>query len=176
MNVSQSLTNGNQRLTLVPVVPLSPSTAYTLTIAAIQDLSGNVLPSPVTVSFTTGTSADLNTATVVAVTPASNATGVAASTTVQVTFSKAIDPLTVTTGTMQLLPTSTSIPVAGTVSSTGGTAMFTPNQPLDLLTQYVVQLTGGITDLEGQACMAAVTVLTSQLHRVHPQDLPSLLP
>ncbi|MFZ1156261.1 MAG: Ig-like domain-containing protein, partial [Candidatus Sulfotelmatobacter sp.] len=57
VNVSQSVTNGNQRLTLVPVVPLSPSTAYTLTIAGIQDFSGNVLPSPVTVSFTTGTGA-----------------------------------------------------------------------------------------------------------------------
>ena len=117
VNVSQSLTSGNQRLILLPAVPLSPSTAYTLTIAGVQDLSGNVLSSPVTVSFTTGTGADLTAARIVAVNPAANATGVSASTAVTVSFSKVIDPLTVTTGTMQLIPTSTSIPVAGTVSS-----------------------------------------------------------
>jgi RHS repeat-associated protein len=149
-NVSQNLTNGNQRLTLVPAVPLSPSTAYTLNVSGVQDLTGNLM-SPITASFTTGTVADLTPATVASITPASNATGVSASSTVTVTFSKSIDPLTVTTGTMQLVPTSTSIPVAGTVSSTGGSATFTPNQPLDLLTQYVLQLTSGITDLEGQS-------------------------
>jgi RHS repeat-associated protein len=151
VNVSQSLTSGNQRLILVPAVPLSPSTAYTLTIAGVQDLSGNVLSSPVTVSFTSGTGADLTAAKVVAVNPAANAIGVSASTAVTVTFSKVIDPLTVTTGTMQLIPTSTSIPVVGTVSSSGGSATFTPNQPLDLMTQYVLQLTAGITDMEGQS-------------------------
>ena len=66
------------------------------------------------------------------------------------TFSKVIDPLTVTTGTMQLVPTSTNIPVAGTVSSNGASATFTPNQPLDLMTQYILELTSGITDMEGQ--------------------------
>jgi RHS repeat-associated protein len=151
VNVSRSLTNGNQRLTLVPVVPLSASTAYTLTIAGVQDLSGNVLPSPVTVSFTTGAGADLISATVASVNPASNATGVSANTAVTVNFSKTIDPLTVTTATMQLIPTSTSIPVAGTVSSNGTSATFTPNEPLDLMTQYFVQLTAGVTDLEGQS-------------------------
>jgi RHS repeat-associated protein len=70
---------------------------------------------------------------------------------VTVTFSKVIDPLTATTGTMQLIPTSTYIPVAGTVSSNGGSATFTPNQPLDLMTSYMLQLTAGITDMEGQS-------------------------
>ncbi|MGB6803713.1 MAG: Ig-like domain-containing protein, partial [Candidatus Sulfotelmatobacter sp.] len=117
VNVSQSLTGGNQRLTLLPAVPLSPSTAYTLTIAGVQDFSGNVLASPVTDSFTTGTGPDLTQATIAAVSPTSNAIGVSANSTVTVTFSKSIDPLTVTTGTMQLIPTSTRIPVAGTATS-----------------------------------------------------------
>jgi RHS repeat-associated protein len=151
INMSQNLSNGNQRLTLVPAVPLSPGTAYTLTIAGVQDLAGNVLASPVTVSFTTGTGADLTAARVASVNPVNNVSAVSANSTVTVTFSKVIDPLTVTTGTMQLIPTSTSIPVVGTVSSSGATATFTPNQPLDLLTQYMVQLTSGITDMEGQS-------------------------
>ncbi|MFZ1169447.1 MAG: Ig-like domain-containing protein, partial [Candidatus Sulfotelmatobacter sp.] len=151
VNVSQSLTGGNQRLTLLPAVPLSPSTAYTLTIAGVQDFSGNVPSSPTVVSFTTGTGADLTQAAITAVSPTSNAAGVSVNSTVTVTFSKSIDPLTVTTGTMQLIPTSTRIPVAGTATSTGGSATFTPNQPLDLLTQYELQLTSGITDMEGQS-------------------------
>jgi RHS repeat-associated protein len=151
VNASKTLSNGNQRLILVPAVPLSSGTTYTVTVAGVQDMSGNVLASPVTASFTTGSTADLTPARVVTVSPASNATGVAATAAVTVTFSKNIDPLTVTTGTMQLIPTSTSIPVAGTVSSNGGSATFTPNQPLDLLTQYYLQLTSGITDMEGQS-------------------------
>jgi hypothetical protein len=110
-----------------------------------------VLPSPVTVSFTTGTGADLISATVASVNPASNATGVSANTAVTVNFSKTIDPLTATIATMQLIPTSTSIPVAGTVSSNGTSATFTPIEPLDLMTQYIVRLTAGVTDLEGQS-------------------------
>ena len=151
VTVSQSMSNGNQRVILVPAVPLASGSAYTLTIAGAQDMSGNVIPSPVTASFTTGTSADLTQARVVTVSPTANASGVAANATVTVNFSKNIDPLTVTTGTMQLITTSTSIPVAGTVSSNGGSATFTPNQPLDLLTQYRLQLTSGITDMEGQS-------------------------
>jgi RHS repeat-associated protein len=150
VNVSQNLTNGNQRLTLVPAVPLSPGTAYSLNVSGVQDLTGNLM-SPSTVSFTTGTVADFTPAKVASITPASNATGVSANSTVTVTFSKSIDPLTMTTGTMELVPTSTNIPVAGTISSTGGAATFTPNQPLDLLTQYNLQLTSGITDMEGQS-------------------------
>jgi hypothetical protein len=149
VNVSQNLSNGNQRLTLIPAVPLSPSASYTLNIAGVQDLSGNLM-SATAVSFSTGTGADLSPATVASVNPPDNSTGVAANSTVTVTFSKSIDPLTVTMGTMLLIPLSTSIPVAGVVSSTGAAATFTPNQPLDFLTQYMVQLTGGVTDMEGQ--------------------------
>jgi YD repeat-containing protein len=150
-NVSQSLTGGNQKLILVPAVPFSPGTVYTLTIAGVQDLTGNVLSSPVIATFTTGTGADLIPATVVAVNPAANATGVSANAAETVTFSKVIDPLTVTTGSMQLIPVGTYIPVAGTVSSSGGSATFAPNEPLDLMTQYMLQLTAGITDVEGQS-------------------------
>src|SRR5258708_21421178 len=112
-------------------------------------MSGNVITSPITSSFTTGSGADLARATVTTVNPANNATGVPANSVVTVIFSKNIDPLTVATGTMQLIPLTTFVPVAGTVSSNGQSATFTPTQSLDLQTQYMVQLTSGITDLEG---------------------------
>jgi RHS repeat-associated protein len=149
-NVSQSLTNGNQTLTLIPTVPLSPNTTYTLTVSGVQDMSGNVMTSPFTATFGTGSAADVTRATVVSETPASNSTGVSTNTAVTVTFSKAIDPLTVSSSTMLLMPTSTDIPVTGVVTSNGITATFTPYQPLDSLTQYNLSLTSGVNDLEGQ--------------------------
>ena len=161
VTVSKSVSNGNQRVTLFPAVPLSSGTSYTLTIAGVQDMSGNVIPSPVTATFTTGSSADFTVATITAINPASNATGVAPNSVVTITFSKNIDPLTVTTGTMQLIPTSTSIPVAGTASSNGTSATFTPNQPLDLMTQYILETTGGITDLEGRSAASFNSYFTT---------------
>ncbi len=150
VNISTRLTNGDQRLILSSVAPLSPGTTYVVTISGVQDFSGNILSSPVTLNFTTGTGPDLSLATVATVNPSGNATGVSPTTNVTVTFSKAIDPLTVTTSTMQLVPTSTYIPVSGTVSTTGQTATFTPSQSLDLLTQYNLSLSSGVTDMEGQ--------------------------
>src|SRR5260221_681306 len=38
VNVTRTLTNGNQTLVLVPVVPLITSTSYTLTITGVQDI------------------------------------------------------------------------------------------------------------------------------------------
>jgi RHS repeat-associated protein len=149
VNISRSLTGGNQRLLLIPTSPLAANTAYTLTMAGVQDFGGNVL-SPTTTSFTTGATADFNAVTVVSVSPTSNATGVAPGT-VNVTFSKSIDPFTVTTGTMTLSPSLTNIPLVGTVTSNGASATFTPSLPLGSLTSYLLQLTGGITDMEGRS-------------------------
>ena len=150
-NLTQNLTNGNQRLSLIPTVPLSASTSYTLTVSGVQDLSGNTMSAPFTASFSTGTTADLTPAQVVSETPASNATGVSTSTTASVTFSKVVDPLTLSSSTMQLVATSTGIPVSGAVSSNGSSASFTPNEPLDSLTRYLISLTNGVTDMEGQS-------------------------
>ncbi len=163
VNVSPSLTNGGQTLTLVPVVPLSPGTAYTLTIAGVQDVSGNVLAAPVTVTFTTGAGADLIAPAILRSSPANHATNVPTNSTVQVQFSKRIDPLTVTNTTFQMYPQNTYIPVTGTiaVSADGQTATLTPNQLLDSQTVYIVQLTNGISDLEGQTLSNFQSYLTT---------------
>src|SRR5205807_3203405 len=41
------LNNGQKNLVLIPVVPLSAGTAYTVNVAGVQDLSGNLLAAPV---------------------------------------------------------------------------------------------------------------------------------
>jgi hypothetical protein len=51
------LSNGNRLLTLLPVVPLAPRTAHTVTIAGVEDLVGNPLVTVVT-TFTTKTGGD----------------------------------------------------------------------------------------------------------------------
>ena len=166
VSTSQSVTGGNQMIALVPVVPLAGGTQYTVNIAGVQDLSGNVLTSPVTSIFTTGNSADLVPPRVASSNPSTSATGVSTSAAVQVQFSKPIDPLTVLPTTFYLYPYSNNIPVAGTisVSADGQTATLTPSAPLDSLTLYEVQLTSGITDMEGQslASNSSFSFTTSQ--------------
>ena len=151
VNVTKTLTYGNQLLTLVPVLPLNTGTTYTVSIAGVWDLSGNPLGTPVTTTFTTGTQADLIAPQVVSISPASNSTGVPANTAVQVQFNEPIDPLTVTSSTFILLPQNQQVPLAGTitVSQDRLSATFTPSAPLGLLTSYIVQVTNGVTDVAG---------------------------
>jgi len=150
--VIQNLTNGNQTLKIIPAAPLSPSTAYTLTVSGLQDLSGNSQATPFTANFTTAAGADLTLPKATNVTPGGGATGVSINSAIQLQFSKPINPLTVTSATFQVYPSSTQIPISGSISiSTDGlTATLTPTSPLDASTTYVVSPTSGITDLEGQ--------------------------
>jgi RHS repeat-associated protein len=152
VTVSQIVSNGNQTVTLVPLSSLPANTMYTVNVAGVQDMSGNLLASPVTSTFTTGSSADLTPPTVVAESPNNYATGVPTSAEVQLQFSKPINPLTLTSANFQVYPY-TSVPMSGTiaVSTNGQTATFTPSAPLDSLTYYDVYLaSAGITDMEGQ--------------------------
>ena len=152
VTTSLSVFNGNQSVALIPTVPLATGMQYTIHVAGVQDFSGNLLASPVTSSFSTGTAADLNPPRVTSSTPSANSTGISTTAAIQVQFSKAIDPVSITPTTFQVYPYNTSIPVAGTVSTTahGQTVTFTPTQALDSLTFYYVSLTTGITDMEGQ--------------------------
>lgn len=151
VNVTRTLMNGNQLLILAPVLPLNPSTTYTITVTGIQDVSGNLLPAPVTQTFTTGLGADLTTPSVSTVSPASNSTGVLRNSVIQLQFSKQIDPFTVTNSTFTVTPVGGQA-IAGTISisANGLTATFTPSTTLAASTQYQIVATNAITDLEGQ--------------------------
>jgi len=151
VNVTRTLTNGNQILLLTPVVPLSPNATYTVTVTGIQDVSGNSLAAPVTQTFATGPGADLTQPIVATWNPPSNATGVLRNSVIQLQFSKRIVPFMVTNSTFTVSPAGGQ-PIAGTISvSTDGlTATFTPSATLAASTQYHISTTNGITDLEGQ--------------------------
>jgi hypothetical protein len=81
--------------------------------------------------------------------PANAATGVAINSAMTVTFSEAMDPLTVTTVTFTLQQGTT--PVAGAVTYAGVTATFTPDVDLAASTNYTATITTGTKDLAGNA-------------------------
>ncbi len=173
VSTSVSVSNGNQAVALIPTVPLASGTQYTVTIAGVQDFSGNQLASPVNSSFSTGNSgADLNPPKITTSIPAANSTGVSTTAAIQIQFSKPINPLTITPTTFQVYPSFTSMVASGTtsVSTDGLTLTFTPSQPLDSQTQYYVQLTSGITDMEGQG------VTTGSFYFTTGQNVSALTP
>ncbi|HEY1525244.1 MAG TPA: Ig-like domain-containing protein [Candidatus Angelobacter sp.] len=150
VNAVKSLTNGQRTLILTPAAPLNAATQYSISVAGVQDLSGNPLPAPVAASFTTGTGADLIRPTVVAVSPANGASGVPVNTALQVQFSERIDPLTVTTSTFEVVaPGGILLNGATSVSPDSLVATFTPQVPLLISTSYQIVVTNGVTDLTG---------------------------
>lgn len=161
ITVIPTLSNANQTLTLVPVVPLGASTIYTLSVTGVLDLSGNAMTAPSTTTFTTGAGADLTPPAVSATTPTSGATGVSVTTTIQVQFSKRIDPLTVTSATFFVNQQFVSATVAGTITVTpdGLTATFTLSAPLLASTTYIVTISG-VSDLVGQQASGFIIFTT----------------
>lgn len=151
VNVISRLSNANQTLTLVPVVPLNANTTYTINVIGVQDLGGNPLTLPSTTTFTTGAGADLTPSTVTTVSPSNGAGGVPTNAAIQLRFSKQVDPLTVSTTDFLVFPQATGIPTPGLVSTSADalTATFTPNSPLAPSTNYSIQATGAIADLPG---------------------------
>jgi hypothetical protein len=86
---------------------------------------------------------------VAAVSPANGATDVSDGTTVTVTFSERVDATTVTTSSFRLQTGATG--VAGTVSTSGATATFTPSAALARGTLYSATVTDAVTDTAGNA-------------------------
>jgi hypothetical protein len=85
------------------------------------------------------------------VSPANGVTAVPTNAVIEVQFSKRVDPLTVTGGTLRVIPVNgTAIPGTVVVSPDGQSATFTATAGLLASTTYIVQATNGITDLEGQ--------------------------
>jgi hypothetical protein len=157
-----SYTAATNTATFTPTSPLSSGTTY---IAAVttgaRDLAGNalaasVIPNPWT--FTTMAPVDNTPPTVTAVLPTAGATGVATTTTVDITFSEAMNATTIDGTTITLRNTNTSAAVAGVVTTIGATgARFTPNVPLAAGTNYTVTVTTGVRDVAGNPMAAQFT-------------------
>lgn len=144
----------------IPAHVLLPGTRYTVTVkggvGGAMDLAGNPLASDFTISWTTAATADIIPPTVILVNPTDLAAGVAINSTVNATFSEAMDPITISTAHF------TVAGVTGTVAynAISRIATFTPSSNLANNTTYTATIKGGINgveDLAGNALAADKT-------------------
>jgi len=147
----------NNTVIFSPTANLLPNTQYTATIStAAQSAAGSGLAANYVFSFTTGATADLSAPTVVSTVPASVATSVPTNQTIIATFSKPMDPSTITAAGTFIVNVAGvgGAPVAGTVSYTGTAATFKPTANLTASTQFTAKITTAAKDLSGNALAA----------------------
>jgi Ice-binding-like/Bacterial Ig-like domain len=140
-----------------PTANLLPNTQYTATIStAAQSAAGNGLAANYVFGFTTGATADLTAPTIASTLPVSVATSVPTNRTITATFSKPMDPSTITAaGTFSVAVAGVGgASVAGTVSYTGTTVTFKPTANLTASTQFTAKITAAAKDLSGNALAA----------------------
>lgn len=150
--VAGAVTYAASKATFTPSSALASNTVYTATITTgAKDLAGNTIAANYVFSFTTK---DTTLPTVNATDPVNNATGVPTNKAVTLTFSKPMDPSTITTSTFMLKQGTTA--VAGTVSYSGNTAKFTSSALLSASLVYTATVTTGAKDLSGNALAANI--------------------
>ncbi|MGD0169037.1 MAG: Ig-like domain-containing protein [Smithella sp.] len=160
--------------TFTPTSNLPASSLFTATITTgVTDLAGVAIVSNYVWTFTTGTATDTTAPTVTLTDPLNGAIDVALSKRVKATFSKAMDPLTITTTTFTLEQGTTSVP--GTVTYVGLVATFTPLSDLTLNTTYTATITTGVKDIAGNALVSnkvwSFTTITALAAGPQPVDL-----
>jgi hypothetical protein len=134
-----------------PTTTLAPGTLYNVTIkggvGGVKDLAGNVMLADYVYSWTTALTLDTTAPLVTTVTPANGAINVPVSSTINATFSEAMDPLTVNTAsfTVQGVTGLVSISPDNTI------ATFTPTNALSNNTTYTATITTAAKDLAGNA-------------------------
>jgi hypothetical protein len=140
-----------------PTANLAASTPYTAMITtAAQSAGGIPLAANDAWTFTTGITTNTTAPTVIATVPASSATLVPTNSNVTATFSKAMDPSTITaTSTFTLAVFGAGgAAVQGTVQYAGTIATFTPTSALAAATEYTATITTAAKDLTGNALAA----------------------
>jgi Ice-binding-like/Bacterial Ig-like domain len=135
------------------------STQYTVTIdTSAQSAAGSALASRYQWSFTTASTPDVTAPTLTLTVPASAATGIPTNETITGTFSKVMDPATITAaGTFTVAVAGAGgAAVPGLVGYAGSIATFTPTTALASGTQFAVTITNAAQDLSGNALVAGV--------------------
>ncbi|HEX9896831.1 MAG TPA: Ig-like domain-containing protein [Dehalococcoidales bacterium] len=156
--VPGTVSYSNVSAVFVPASNLAYNTLYTVTITTgVKDLAGNAMAAPYILSWTTGAALDITAPMVTGTIHTNGQTNVPINTKVGVTFSEAMDPLTVTNVAFTLKQGNTSI--LGTVTYSGVSAVFVPASNLAYNTLYTVMITTGVKDLAGNA-MAAPYILS----------------
>ena len=144
--------------TFTPTSSFSPGSLVTVTLSKkVTDMAGNAIVGSNGVgtdfvsSFTTATTTDIVPPRVININPPDKSAGINANTTVSVTFSEPINPVTVNSGTFNILIGVNPYPGQITFSGQNSIATFTPNQPLPSNSLMTVTLGAGISDTAGNA-------------------------
>jgi hypothetical protein len=142
--------------TMSPAAALSYSTTYTATVAGTVHASdGTPLGSPATWTFTTA--APPPPPTVTATAPTSNATLVSRSATISATFSRAMDPSTITTSSFTVVSGGNSLTGVVSYDSATSTASFAPSIPLPGGATVTARLDATVAAADGTPMSGAVT-------------------
>ncbi|GGW96886.1 hypothetical protein GCM10007391_33710 [Alteromonas halophila] len=139
VHVARSLSSDRRVVTLTPSVPLTSLSFYELRVNLVQDLGGNLMEVPVSISFSTGDEADTTTGVVTAWGIANGDTNVPVNTRIIARVSERIDPTSVLLGnSLRLYDTAAGINVPGSfaLSDEGTTLEFIPDEPLESLRLY----------------------------------------
>jgi methionine-rich copper-binding protein CopC len=149
----------NTVVTFTPSVPWTASTAITVSITTgVQSAVGSALLAAQSAVFSTGTAADGTAPTVVAVNPATGATGIFTNQTVTVQFSEPLNPATVTAASVALTAGGTPVAVQQVLTGTNNSAVvLVPNALLSPTTTYTFTAAATVTDAAGNALAAPFT-------------------
>lgn len=155
-SVAGTVTSTATSITFTPTANLEPEKVYTATLTTgAKDMAGNAIAANHVVTFTTAAAPDTTLPTVLTTSPLDNATGIALNQPLSVTFSEAMNPLTITTTSLTLKQGANVI--AGTVSYTDKTARFIPAAHLTAGLLYTASVTTEAKDVAGNALAANTT-------------------
>jgi hypothetical protein len=140
-------------ITFTPSASLETEKVYTATLTTgATDVAGNGIATNHVVTFTTAAPLDSTLPIIQATTPLNDANGIALNQIVSVTFSEAMNPLTITTSSFTLKQGANVI--AGAVSYVDKTAKFTPNALLTGGLLYTASISTTAKDVAGNALAA----------------------
>ena len=140
---------GNHTAVFKPSASFSYGTKYTATITTgAKDTAGNPLSSNYNWQFTT---ISISPPVVVSTVPLNGATGITITSPIKVTFSKDMNPSTITTSTFLVKYGTTLVPGKVTYYSNNHTAVFKPSASLKNGASYAVTITTGVKDTTGRS-------------------------
>ncbi|WDE07244.1 Ig-like domain-containing protein [Thalassomonas viridans] len=160
---SQSFSDGQFLVSIVPHNPLKENTNYDLTVSGIEDLAGNTVTSQTT-SFTTGEQPDTVSPVFVRNTPVSGSVDVPVNAVIEVEVNEPLDPaIFVHIGAVIRENTGfTNLPFSQSLSSDARTMMFVPDSGLALNSSHSVFRSGNVpTDYAGNAFFMPTTSFTT---------------
>lgn len=161
---------------LTPNATLALSTKYTARLdTTITASDGAPMAGVITWAFTTSATVPSPPA-VTATTPADGATSVVRPATAQATFSRAMNPSTITAGSFTLSGPSGSVAATVTYDLTSQTAMLTPSSSLAYSTHYTARLSTSILAGDGTPLAAAFSWSFTTLDPPPPPTATAITP